>query len=313
MPQTRTKDTKKTERREQPIDTEAAEQAQGNGEPVEPKVSAVLVTYNQLEALRRSVAALERSRDRERLEILVIDCASQDGSGQIDLEFEGVTVLRLPHHMGATRAMNIATRTAKAEFVFFLSPNAEVAPDTVQKLADRLDIETEAAAVCPLLVDPEGRTVSRFEELPTRATFRGEPPLQNVDASQEIAVVEYPGIGSLMVRKHFIKGMNYFDERFGHYWADADLAVKIRQAQRKILLFPAVRVTWHASPDPLEGDAIAAADKELGAAEFLGKYEGFFAGLGYRIGAILRALGRFDFRGLSALVSGQKLDGSQAM
>jgi hypothetical protein len=35
------------------------------------------------------------------------------------------------------------------------------------------------------------------------------------------------------------------------------------------------------------------------------------AGLGFRVGAILRALGHFDFKQLIALVSGQKIDGSQ--
>jgi hypothetical protein len=79
------------------------------------------------------------------------------------------------------------------------------------------------------------------------------------------------------------------------------------------LLYPSIRATYHATPDPLAGDPLLAADRALGASAFLGKYEGFFSGLSFRIGAIFRALGRFDFRELGALVSGQKLDGSQAM
>ena len=35
-----------------------------------------------------------------------------------------------------------------------------------------------------------------------------------------------------MVRKQFIKGMNYFDERYGHFWADADLAMQVKHAQK---------------------------------------------------------------------------------
>jgi hypothetical protein len=62
----------------------------------------------------------------------------------------------------------------------------------------------------------------------------------------------------------------------------------------------------------LIGDPLAVADKVLGAAAFLGKYNGFLAGLGFRVEAILRALGRFDLRQVSRLLSGQKLDGSQA-
>ena len=43
----------------------------------------------------------------------------------------------------------------------------------------------------------------------------------------------------------------------------------------------------------------------------LGKHDGFLAGLGFRVAAMLGALGRFDFSLLSALAGGKKV-GSQA-
>jgi hypothetical protein len=49
----------------------------------------------------------------------------------------------------------------------------------------------------------------------------------------------------------------------------------------------------------------------LGAALLLRKHEGFFAGLTFRLSAILSALLHFDFRLFAALVSGEKV-GSQA-
>jgi hypothetical protein len=48
----------------------------------------------------------------------------------------------------------------------------------------------------------------------------------------------------------------------------------------------------------------------LGAAAYAGKYGG--GSFGMVLGASLSALGRFDFGGFFSLVSGQKLDGSQA-
>src|SRR5215472_9016571 len=125
-----------------------------------PGVSAVLVAFNQATQLRRAIAALEKSRDRERLEILVVDCGSQDGSPRLDAEFPVVNMLRLPHHFGAAKAMNIAIRTAKADLVFLLSPSVEVEPDTVSRLAGKLEEEQDLTAVCPLLVDPEGHFAS---------------------------------------------------------------------------------------------------------------------------------------------------------
>jgi len=264
-------------------------------------VSAVLVAFNQAPALRR-----------EQLEILVVDCGSQDDSPRLDAEFPAIQILRLPQHFGATRAMNIAMRTAKAELILFLVPDVEVLPDTVTRLAARLEGDSSSAAVCPLLYDPSDHPVLRVYGIPSHdelATGVLEPA--SVDLTQESVTVEYASRDAILARKQFIRGINYFDERFGEYWADLDLAMQIRRAGKKIRLCPSIRAKLHPGVDPLQGDAVAESDRILGAAALVGKYEGFFAGFRFRIAAIFKALGRFDLRGAWLLISGEKI-GSQA-
>jgi N-acetylglucosaminyl-diphospho-decaprenol L-rhamnosyltransferase len=280
-------------------------------EPLGPRVSAIIVACNQIEPLRRAVAALERSSDRERLEILVVDLGSQDGSPRLDSEFPAIVTLRLPHNFGATKAMNIGTRTAKGDLMFYLSPDVEVAPDTVRKLADRLEQDSDAAAVCPLLVDETGLPASRIYKLPTAESFKGAMRPVAIDLEAESVNVEYPGRDALLVRKQFVKGMNFFDERYGEFWADADLAMQIRRGVKKIRLYPAIKAVRHTDTTPPPDSGVLAADRAGGAAAFIGKYYGFMAGLSFRTRAILRALGHFDFKQLIALVSGGKIDGSQ--
>jgi GT2 family glycosyltransferase len=291
-------------------------------EPQAPRVSAILVSYNQAAALRRAVQALENSRDRDKLEILVVDCGSRDESTQLDTDFPAINMLRLPHHLGAARAMNIATRTAKAELLFYVSPNVEVAPETVTALADHLQpdpeaAETDVAAVLPLLVDAEGHPASRIHPIPTRAELQdaargGALPSTELDLAQESIAVAYPELDAILIRKHFVRSMNYFDPRFGHYWADADLAMQIRRAGKQIRLYPGVRAIYHPAPDPVEGDSLAKADRVNGAAALVGKYEGGMAGFSFKLGAVLSALARFDLGMVGKLTGGQKLDGSQA-
>lgn len=280
-------------------------------EPLGLRVSAILIALNQMEPLRKAVAALEKSTGRERLEILVVDLGSQDGCAQIDSEFPGVVMLRLPHNFGATKAMNIGIRTAKADLIFYLSPDVEVAPDTVAKLADKLEEDTDAAAVCPLLVDEAGKTVSRIYRLPTAESFKGEMSPVSLDLEKERLDVEYPRRDAVLVRKQFVKGMNYFDERFGEFWADADLAAQIRRGLKKIRLYPSIRAVRRGDTSPSAEKGLLAADRAGGAAAFIGKYFGFFAGLGFRMVAALKALGRFDLKQFIALASGAKVDGSQ--
>src|SRR5579872_2269422 len=133
-----------------------------------PKIAAILIAHNQAAELRRAIAALERSEHREQLEILVVDCASDDSTATIAEEFRGITMQRLPENFGATKALNIATRTARAEYLFLLSPDVEVAPDTIARLAEKLDTETSVTGACPLLVDGNGQPVMRTRPFPDR-------------------------------------------------------------------------------------------------------------------------------------------------
>jgi len=294
--------------------------------PVTPQVSAILIGYNEAAALRRAIEALERSHNREQLEILVVDCASTDETGSLDEQYPSLTVLRLPDHFGATKALNIATRTARADLLFYLSPDVEVAPDTIGKLVESLEASSDTAAVCPLLVDPEGKPVWRVLPLPTREVFSqvcagGHAPFTPLpDLAQDSIVVAYPGRDALLIRRHFVAGMNYFDERLGEYWADADLALQLRRGGKKIRVYPQIRATYHISPaDASRAPGSSAtpgtreiADRVVGAAVLLGKYNGFFSGLGFRLGAMGKALIRFNISLFFAVLSGQQMDASKS-
>src|SRR5271156_1055865 len=119
-------------RKEAPvIEAEPIEQPLAEQPAPSPKVTALVFSYDSAPALRRCVAALEGSNDRATIEILVVDCGSPDESPQIDSEFPGITILRLPRYFGRTRALNIGTRTAAGEFLLIMTPDVEVLPTTV--------------------------------------------------------------------------------------------------------------------------------------------------------------------------------------
>ena len=61
-------------------------------------------------------------------------------------------------------------------------------------------------------------------------------------AGDEPVAVEYPRGAALMARVFYIKAIRQIDERYGQFGADADLAMQIRKASRKILLVPSARV-----------------------------------------------------------------------
>jgi hypothetical protein len=118
-----------------------------------------------------------------------------------------------------------------------------------------------------------------------------------------------------MARRFFVRGLNYFDQRFGEFGADLDLAFQIRRGGKTTMRVPAARVTRHSAPPlPASASAILRADRANGAAVFLSKstHYGWLRGIGFRVGAALGELVRFQFGSFLAIAGGGKIDGSQS-
>jgi len=276
-----------------------------------PKVTALIFSYDSAPALRRCLTAIEGSNDRSTIEILVVDCGSHDESPQLDSEFEGVTILRLPRYFGRTKAFNIGTRTAAGEYLFFLTPQVEVMPNTIPALLARLESDAEAMAVAPLLVDTEAHQAAEFFRLPTPDTGIELTPVV-IDKSAQDVPLEYATFQALLVRKYFVKGINYLDERYGEFWSDAELCYQIRRASRKTLALPQITALYTPnSPYSASSETILNADRVHGAAVYFGKHYGFVTALLFRLKAILKALFTLRLSLFTALISGAKIDGSQ--
>jgi GT2 family glycosyltransferase len=288
--------------------------------PAPPRITVLILSYNTAPRLRQCLSALEASQGRDQFEVIVVDNGSVDDSPTLDTEFPAITVMRLPRNFGATKALNIGMRTAAADNVFFLAPEVIVEANTVTALADRLDADQAVVALCPLLVDESGRPRTEVARLPRPEAMSAlwhDPeslPRTTVDVNAEAVAVEYPGRKAVAVRKGFIKAFNWLDDRYGEFGGDLEVAFQIRRSGKKALLIPSIRATLLPSQaPPFDGAALAtlAADRAHGAAVFLVKHFGWFAGLKLRIAAALYALGHLQFRVLIGLLSGQKIDGSQ--
>ena len=293
------------------VEAEPAPKPEQVEEAPAPKVTALIFSYDSAPALRRCLAALEASNDRATIEILVVDCGSHDESPQLDAEFSNVTILRLPRYFGRTKALNIGTRTATGEYLFFLTPGVEVLPTTIPALVARLESDPEVVAACPLLVNIEAQQAQAFYRLPEPASGLDLTAIP-VDAGPETVPVEYATFHAFLVRKYFVKGLNYLDEHFGESWSDVELCYQIRRASRKTVVLPRVTALYTASsPYSAGSQTIFTADQIHGAAVYFGKHYGFMAGLMFRFKAIVKSLATFRLGLFGALISGSKIDGSQ--
>jgi len=271
-----------------------------------PRVSIVIVTRNQSRALRRCMEALTKSTIADKCEIIVVDNASTDGSNAIQDDFESMTYLRLPKNFGYTKAANIALRSTLADSILFLDPRVELAANAVEALAAEVTEESDAAAACASLASPDGAPAKILRKLPSPDNLR--PAF--FAASADTSTADFPGMFALLIRKAFLKGMNFLDERYGELWSDAEVAVQIKRAGRKIVVLPAATGVFHESDAaPALNASLLDADFEQGAATFLGKHHG--GGILRRVTSALGALATLRVGLLMNLLSAQKIDGTQ--
>ncbi len=297
-----------------------------------PRVSVLLVSWNNAEALRRSLAALEAASSRDGLEIIVVDNGSMDACPRMDSEFPAIQMLRLPRHFGAVKAMNIAMRTASGDHLFLLEPGLEPAPEALPALSACLEEKPDAVAVCPVVEDATGEVVTRVRPLPSAAELlslwqEGEFGGWRTARLDQAQAVEYVRPPVCLIRSRFLKGLRYIDERYGHFGWDLEIAAQVARAAKRIYLLPGARVR---QSQPAAGAELApgvrgafAADRLLGAAVWAGKHFGWMCGFRFRAAVTLRSFGRallslaqfsevrYHWAVFHALLAGQKVDGSQ--
>ena len=259
----------------------------------------IVVSHNRLPLLRRCLETLEASQDRDVTEVIVVDNGSTDGSGQLEAEFASVYFIRIPRNFGLTKALNLGIRAAKGEYLFLLHDDTEVAPDVIRKLVQLLDLEQDAGGACPLLNTPDGARAPQLDTLPPTSHWK---PAE--DAVEPVEV-EYPRGAAIMLKPFYLGAMKTIDERYGQFGSDAEIALTLGRARKKILLHPQAVVIHHGG----KTDAQRAADYQLGRAAFLGKYKGFGAWLGAMAVASLSALAGLRLGELMKILSGKKIDG----
>lgn len=128
-----------------------------------PKVSAILVTYNQSRFLARAVRSLLGQSYRD-FELIVVDDCSPDGSGDLAEQLTRGTQARVVRHLtnsGQYRTYNQSLSLARGEYVLFSSGDDVNSPELLAREVEVLECHPRVAMVFSnvLLVDERNRVL----------------------------------------------------------------------------------------------------------------------------------------------------------
>ena len=174
-----------------------------------PEITAVISTHNRCDTLRETLARLS-ALNCPGLSIIVVDNASDDGTRAF-LRAKRPYVQTIPHSLNnALRGYNIAFDEARTPYVLVLDDDSSPLPGTLESMAAFLDGSPGVAAAAANVVDPAG--ISEWGA-------RGE-----AEAREDW----YNLIGcGFMIRREVLAEAEGYDESFGLYYNDLDLALQI--------------------------------------------------------------------------------------
>src|SRR5262245_28804592 len=131
------------------------------GMSTEPRVAAVIVSYNARPELLRGLIAL--GREAPAVEIVVVDNASTDGSAEaVARDFPGVRLVANRENVGFARATNQGIAASTAPHVLVINSDAEVRPGAVAALLLCLEARPRRALVGPRTLNPDGTVQVSF-------------------------------------------------------------------------------------------------------------------------------------------------------
>jgi GT2 family glycosyltransferase len=197
---------------------------------VAPRVTAVLVNWQQPERTLAAIAALRAQTVRP--SIVVVDNGSGDGS--IDRLRAGlgddVTLIAQPRNAGFGGGCNPGMRYAianDADFVWLINNDAVPAPDCLERVLASARLEASALIGCRLTdpahpVNDHAGSVMAADTLSCRAFL--DPGA--IDDAQ----FAWLTAASLLIPAATIRQVGGFDENFFMYWEDADYCMRARSA-----------------------------------------------------------------------------------
>src|SRR4051812_26534043 len=169
--------------------------------------------------------------DRDRLELLLVDNASTDGSVElVRSRHPEVRVLSLPTNLGFGGGNNAGADAATGKYVVFLNNDMWVDPGCLRGLVSALEAHPEAASVAAKILNWDGTAYDfagagmHFAGFGYQEGF-GEPV--RADGYSEVRPLLFACGGAMLVDRAIFLDVGGVDDDFFIYYEDSDLGWRL--------------------------------------------------------------------------------------
>ena len=180
-------------------------------------ISIVILNTNDLPYLAECLESLRNCCKTRRVEIIVSDNASTDGSVEmVEAKFPQVKLLKNKENLGFTKGNNVGIRASAGNYVFLLNSDIRVLGDCIDQMADFLDRNPEVGLAGPKVLN---------RDMTLQCTCRKDPTLWNNFCAET-------GLAKLFRHSGFFSGEQLFHFK-GERTTDMDILVGCFSAIRR--------------------------------------------------------------------------------
>ncbi|HEX8353688.1 MAG TPA: glycosyltransferase, partial [Pyrinomonadaceae bacterium] len=225
----------------------ASGRAASDLDPERPVTTSVIIpVFNKAEFTFQCLRSLVREVDFRDTEVVVVDNASTDETGEMLAHFRGlVRVISNAENRGFVDACNQGAAAARGRLLLFLNNDTVVLPGWLAALVETVERDSGAGAVGSLFLYPDGRIQEAGGVVWSDASvshygFGRSPDDRRFRFARE---VDYCSAASLLVRRELFERLGGFDRRYAPaYYEDTDLCMGVRSLGYKVVYQPNSRL-----------------------------------------------------------------------
>jgi len=218
--------------------------------------SIIIVSFNTRVVLRECLESVLRESAGLRVEILIVDNHSSDGSPEmVESEFPQVRLIRSDVNLGFGAANNVALEQARGKYFVLLNSDAFFEPNALKLAIKHMDETPGCGLGGGLLVGRDGAwqpSARTFHSVPgdlivmtglaakfPKSKLFGDFDRTWADRNEAASVDWVPGAFSI-IRPEAIRKVGSFDPTFFLYYEEVDLCRRIKSAGYSIWYWPDV-------------------------------------------------------------------------
>lgn len=203
-----------------------------------PKVSVVVPVKNGAAKIRDLLDSLMKvDYDKDKLEIIVVDGCSTDGTQEIVSKYPVKLVVE--KKPGVNAARNTGVKISTGEIIAFTDHDCVVPKDWIKKIVENLQ-NPEVGCVGGQILRYNDEFLARYADesiIPVMRIFKKKTLLDRISSP-----IYYPVGCNFAVKREAVEKTGFFDERFEYGFDELEFAERVCEKGYKILLTPEITV-----------------------------------------------------------------------